>query len=131
MVFLIGKINPLTSLQRFLISDKVAESFDLTPEEENCGLLDISCSQLETVQDGKVIKDLVCDLFWKARLLEQLYPHIILVRSGESRSVLHHRFQLKCQENGCRQIRGARNRQFGGFTAVETQYQNQITVQCF
>jgi hypothetical protein len=54
---------------KFLNSEIAAESFDLTPQEENCSLLDISCSQIETVQDGKAIKDLVCDLYWKARLL--------------------------------------------------------------
>ena len=54
---------------KLLNSEKSAESFDLTPKEDNCALLDISCDQLETDQDGKIVKDLVCDLYWKVSVL--------------------------------------------------------------
>ncbi|CAG5110399.1 Oidioi.mRNA.OKI2018_I69.chr2.g4808.t1.cds [Oikopleura dioica] len=41
------------------------ENFNLTPKEENCTLLTLDCELKETIQDGKVQKDLECDLFWK------------------------------------------------------------------
>lgn len=112
--------NFLTSYSsKFSHSENATESFDLTPKEENCSLLDITCDQLETVQEGNVIKDLVCDLFWKVQLLENFYPHLILVRRRKNRGLLHHRIKFKRQKIRCRALRRRGNRQSGRFTAVE------------